>query len=239
MTDELAPDTLSLLKDVSTATITLQLLRRGLRGCSMTGPKPFSGSSERLVGPAYTLRYVPLREDLSTIEVLGHPDNPQRIAIEEVPPGHVLVIDGCGETRCGVLGDILVGRLKVRGVAGVVSDASMRDAAGILPIDLPIYCPGATAPPNIGALSLGDRQTRIGCGGVAVDPGDIIVADGDGAVVIPRGLADEIAVDGTEQERFERFVQEKVMEGRSTHGLYPPNDETRAEYEAWLKVGGK
>lgn len=237
MTASVSAESLAQLKHVSTATITMQLLKRGIRACAMFGPKPFSGPDERLVGPAYTLRLVPMREDISTPAFLGAEDNAQKIAIEDTPEGHVLVISGGGELRAGVLGDILVARLKYRGVAGVVSDASMRDAAGILPQNFPIFCPGAVAPPNIGALTPADIQCRVGCGGVLVDPGDIIVADGDGAVVIPRNLADDVARDGTEQERFERFVQLRVSQGRPTKGLYPPGDDARAEYQQWLKDG--
>ena len=162
-----------------------------------------------------------MRENLSSFEILGAEDNPQRKAIEECPKGAVLGIDGQGETGCGALGDILVARLKHRGVVGVVADCAMRDAAGIAPLGLPIWCSGAAAPPNIGALALGDRQTRIGCGGVAVDPGDVIVADGDGVAVIPSALADEVARDGAEQERFERFVQIKVTKRRVHHRALP------------------
>lgn len=237
MTTSVSDESLKLLKNVSTATVTMQLLKRGIRACSMHGPRPFSGGEERLVGPAYTLRCVPMREDISTTAFLGSDENAQRVAIEEVPAGHVLVIDGCGEQRCGVLGDILVARLKVRGVAGVVSDAGMRDAAGVIPVGLPIYCPGPVAPANITWLTPADKQVRIGCGGVLVDPGDIIVADLDGAVVIPRGLADEVARDGTEQERFERFVQRQVSNGHPTRGLYPPNEESQAAYRQWLEEG--
>jgi len=237
MTASVSAESLALLKHVSTATITMQLLKRGIRACAMFGPKPFSGPDERLVGQAYTLRLVPMREDIATTAFLGSDENAQRKAIEDCPEGHVLVISGGGELRAGVLGDILVARLKARGVAGVVSDASMRDKAGILPVNFPIFCPGAVAPANIGALTPADVQCRIGCGGALVDPGDIVVADGDGAVVIPRNLADEVARDGTEQERFERFVQREVSKGRPTLGLYPPNDDARAEYQQWLKDG--
>jgi len=237
MTGEVSEESLTLLKGVSTATVTMQLLKRGIRACSMVGPRPFSGTEERLVGPAYTLRCAPMREDISTPAFLGADDNAQKIAIEEIPAGHVLVIDGRGETRSGVLGDILVARLKVRGVAGVVSDSGMRDAAGVIPVGLPIYCAGAVAPPNITWLTPADRQVRIGCGGVLVDPGDIIVADGDGAVVIPRDLANDVARDGAEQERFERFVQLRVNKGHPTKGLYPPNEESLAAYREWLDAG--
>ena len=228
---------LELLKGVSTATVTMQLLKRGLRSCAMVGPRRFAGPPERLVGPAYTLRCVPMREDVSTTAFLGSPDNAQKIAIEECPAGHILVIGGGGETRCGLLGDILAARLKVRGVAGAVADTGMRDAPGIRAVGLPVFCQGAAAPANITWLTPADKQVRIGCGGVLVDPGDVIVADDDGAVVIPQGLVAEVAVDGAEQERFELFVQEKVLEGQPTTGLYPPNEKAKEAYRQWLQAG--
>lgn len=237
MTDGKAGATIALLRQVSTATVTMQLLKRGLRAVSMRGPTALTPGQPRLVGPAYTLRYVPMREDLSTVASLGDPDNPSRNAIEECPPGHVLVMDGLGRGDAGVLGDILAARLKVRGVAGAVTDAGVRDAEAIRPIGLPVWSAGPTPPANIGALAWGERQVRIGCGGVAVEPGDMIVADGDGVVVIPAALADEVARDGVEQERFERFVQLRVGEGRPVHGLYPPNEASRAEYEKWVADG--
>lgn len=226
-------DVIEILRGVSTATISLQLLKRGIRACAMVGPKPLTWDGARLVGPAYTLRYVPMREDLSTIESLGAPDNAQKRAIEECPPGHVLVVDGRGRGDTGVLGDILVGRLKARGVAGAVTDSAIRDEAGVAPIGLPVFCAGSAPPANIGGLAWGDLQVRIGCGGVAVEPGDIIVGDRDGVVVLPKALAAEVARDGAEQEAFETWVQARIAEGRAIPGLYPPSPETRAEYERW------
>jgi regulator of RNase E activity RraA len=232
MTDDVVLET---LRGVSTATISMQLLKRGIRACAMVGPKPLAPDGARLVGPAYTLRYVPMREDLSTVDSLGAPDNAQKLAIEECPPGHVLVIDGRGRADTGVLGDILVGRLKARGVAGAVTDSAIRDEAGVTPIGLPVFCAGSAPPPNIGGLAWGDRQVRIGCGGVAVEPGDIVVGDRDGVVVIPKAFAADVARDGAEQEAFEAWVQDQVARGRAIPGLYPPSPETRAEYEAWRK----
>lgn len=228
-------ETVDILRGVSTATISMQLLKRGIRACAMVGPKPLSPNGGRLVGPAYTLRYVPMREDLSTVESLGAADNAQKRAIEECPPGHVLVVDGRGRADTGVLGDILIGRLKARGVAGAVTDSAIRDEAGVVPVGLPIFCAGSAPPANIGGLAWGDLQVRIGCGGVAVEPGDIVVGDLDGVVVIPKALAADVARDGAEQEAFEAWVQARVAEGRAIPGLYPPSPETRAEYEAWRR----
>jgi len=174
------------LRRVTTATIAPQLLKRGLRAVAMHGPMPLiAGPGIRLVEPAFTLRYVPMREDLSTPEKLGRADNAGRRAMEETPPGAVLVIDARGVTSSSVMGDILALRLKVRGVAGVVTDGAVRDAEGLAAINLSCWCAGAAAPASIGGHYAADTGAVIACGGVAVVPGDIIVADGDGAVVIP------------------------------------------------------
>lgn len=226
------------LRGVTTATIALQLLKRGLRAVAMRGPMPLvAGPGIRLVGPAFTLRYVPMREDLSTPEKLGRADNAGRRAMEETPPGAVLVIDARGETGCGVMGDILALRLKMRGVAGIVTDGAVRDAEGLAAIGLPCWCAGAAAPASIGGHYAADMGAVIGCGGVAVVPGDIVVADGDGAVVIPQALAGEVARDGAEQERLERFIHRRIAGGRPLPGNYPPNEETLAAYRAWLAAG--
>ncbi len=226
-----------ILKGVSTATLTMQLLKRGFRNVAMRGPKPIKDFSGRLVGPAYTLRFVPMREDLSTVASLADVTNPARRAVEETPKGHVLVIDARGMADIGVIGDILAARMQARGVAGVVTDGGVRDVDAVADLDFPVWCTDAAAPASIHGHASGDLQTIIGCGEVAVVPGDMVVADNDGAVVIPADLVDEVARDGAEQERLERFVQLKIREGRKVFGTYPPDDKTRAEYEEWVKAG--
>lgn len=234
----LASDTLATLRGVSTASVTLQLLKRGLRNVFIVGAKRLAAGGPRLVGEAYTLRFIPMREDLSRPEVLGDPQYPPRKAIEAVPASQVLVIDCRGDAQAGAAGDILVMRLRKRGVAGLVTDGAMRDAEGVAAIGLPIFCAGAAAPASLNRHFGADVQRPIACGGVAVFPGDVIVGDGDGVVVIPRHLADELARDGAEQERLEEFLQMKVAEGRPITGTYPPNAETRREYEAWKAARG-
>jgi regulator of RNase E activity RraA len=228
---------LEALRKISVATVTMQLLKRGIRNVSMAGVRPLNQPAKPVVGPAYTLRYVPLREDKSAPEVLGRPDYPPRIAIEQTPAGSVLVIDGRGRGDIAVVGDILVERLKFRGVASMVSDGGIRDCAEALKSDLPLYAAGPAAPASIGGHSAADIETPISCGGVAVFPGDVICADGDGVVVVPQALAADVARDGLEQERYERFAKMKIKEGSKVPGVYPPNAETKAEYEKWVKAG--
>lgn len=231
-------DTLEKLRHISVATVTMQLLKRGIRNVSMAGVRPLNSPVMPVVGPAYTLRYVPLREDLSAPEVLGRADYPPRLAIEQAPAGSVLVIDGRGRADIAVVGDILVERLKIRGVAAMVSDGGVRDCTEALKSGLPLYAAGAAAPASIGGHSAADIESPVACGGVAVFPGDVICADADGVVVVPRALAADVARDGVEQERYERFAKMKIKEGRKVPGVYPPSAETKAEYEKWVKKGG-
>ena len=225
------------LEKISVATVTMQLLKRGIRNISMVGVRPLNDPPQKLIGPAYTLRYVPLREDLSTPEALGGADYPPRLAIEQAPEKSVLVIDGRGRADLAVVGDILVERLKIRGVAGVVSDGGVRDCGEALAVGLPLYAAGPAAPASVAGHAAADIETAVGCGGIAVFPGDVIMGDGDGVVVIPKALAADVARDGVEQERYERFAKLKIKEGRKVPGVYPPNDETKAEYAEWLKSG--
>lgn len=225
------------LRSVSTATITMQLLKRGIRGCYLQGVLPLDASLGRMVGPAYTVRYVPLREDKKPLENIGSGENIARRAIEECPEGAVLVSDARREPHCGTLGDILALRLKRRGVAGFVSDGGVRDVESILQVGLPVFCAGPAAPASPAAHVPVDLEVAIACGGAAVYPADVIVGDRDGVVVIPAHLADEVASDGAEQEGIEAFIQKLIGEGRSVIGTYPPTDAIRAEYQAWLAAG--
>lgn len=238
---DITAQTLEALSEVTAATVSMQLLKRGIRRCWIKGPKslhaPGHPASRRLVGEAFTFRFLPLREDLGTLESYAR-EGSIRDAIEALPPGRVVVIDAQGNQDCATLGDILVARIKARGGLGVVSDGPLRDVAAVRALDLPVYCTGATAPPSIAGLVFAGWQEPIGCGGAAVLPGDIIVADEDGAVVIPRTLAPEVAEAGLEQERFEAYVQLRVEEGAAVKGLYPPDEETLRAYEAWKQSSG-
>ncbi|BBK31545.1 regulator of RNase E activity RraA [Stella humosa] len=233
----LPPGVTELLLQASTATITMQLLKRGFRGLAINGVRPMNPAAARFAGPAVTLRYIPGREDICQAPKPTDPDSAQRIAIEGTPAGHVLVIGTEREIRAGTLGDILAWRLKMRGIAAVVSDGAMRDAPVMAGIDLPIFAAANAAPASMTNLHPVEVQVPIGCGGVPVFPGDALVGDLDGVVVIPRHLVEEVARDSAEQERMERFVQREVRRGRAIGGLYPPDDATKAQYRDWLQAG--
>ena len=235
--EPLSPETVKNFLYASTATVSMQMLKRGFRNTAINGVRPLNPKATRLVGPAFTLRYIPGREDLDKPPTPADPPSAQRAAIEETPPGAVLVIGTEGNTRSGTLGDILALRLKVRGVAGVLSDGAMRDTPVIGTFDFPVYCTAAAAPPSMNSLHPVEVQTPVGICGVAVYPGDVIVADEDGAIVVPRHLADEVARDSFEQERLEKFVAIRIAQGHPIPGTYPPNDETKKLYQAWIKAG--
>lgn len=234
MNQAVAPSTLDMLKNVSTATLTSLLYKRGFRNVFIQGARPLK-PGQRLAGPAFTLRYIPSREDLDGIEVFRDPRHPQRVAVEEIPPGAVLVMDCRGDVSVASAGSILATRMQVRGAAGIVTDGGLRDASGIAKLDMPAWCSGPSAPTNLIRHHALDINAPIGCGGVPVYPGDIMVGDDDGVVCIPAHLAEDIARDAVEMERFEEFVLEEVEGGASIIGLYPATaPETRPRYEAWL-----
>lgn len=237
MTTPLSTDTIKNFMYASTATVSMQMLKRGFRNSAINGARPVNPGAARLVGPAFTLRYIPGREDLDQPPKPSDPPSAQREAIEGTPAGHVLVIGTEGNTAAGTLGDILALRLKVRGVAGVLSDGAMRDTPVIGKMEFPVFCTAAAAPPSMTRLHPVETQTPVGICGVPVYPGDIIVADEDGAIVVPRHIADEVARDSFEQERLEKFVAIRVSQGIPISGTYPPNDETKALFEAWIKAG--
>ena len=219
------------LSAVSTATITTVLLSKGLRNIWMRKVRPLQTDWPRVVGPAFTLRFIPAREDLSTAASWASPRS-TRAAIEAMPEGCIAVIDAMGVTDAGVYGDILCGRMKKRGVAAMVTDGVVRDVSGVLATELPVWCQGVAAPPSIAGLTFVNWEEPIGCGGVAVFPNDIIVADDDGAVVIPADLLGAVVEAAPEQERFEAWVMQELTKGTALPGLYPPNAETKARYEA-------
>jgi regulator of RNase E activity RraA len=225
------------LASVSTATITMQLLKRGFRNVAMRGVKPLRLGPARMAGPAFTLRLIPHREDLVTPEALAGKDYPPRVAIDTCPAGAVLVVDARGVADVATAGDILLARLKARGAAGFVSDGGIRDVEEAKAVGLPLFAAGPAAPPSMSFHAAGDLGRPIGCGGVAVVPGDAVVGDADGVVVVPAHLARDVAEAGVEQERLERFIKSRVLKGRPVIGLYPPDAEARAEYEAWVKAG--
>lgn len=222
------------LKTVTTATLTTILLKKGLRNVYLRGALPLQPGTERIVGRAFTLRFVPAREDLATPASWSSPIS-TRAAIEAMPEGAICVVDAMGVTDAGIFGDILCARMKKRGVAALVTDGVVRDLEGVLAADLPVWCSGAAAPPSVAGLTFVNWQEPIGCGGVAVFPDDVIVLDRDGAVLIPAAMVDEIVPLALEQERLEAWIMEEVEAGASLPGLYPPNEENKARYEATRK----
>jgi regulator of RNase E activity RraA len=233
----LTPELRNSLAGVSTATLTTVLLKRGLRNVWMRGSKPLSKGQGRKIGEAFTLRFVPAREDLATPASWSSPIS-TRAAIEAMPEGYMAVVDAMGVTDAGIFGDILAARMARRGVAGLVTDGVMRDLAGVLSTGLPVWCRGVAAPPSVAGLTFINWQEPIGCGGVAVFPGDTVVADDDGAVVIPAALLDSIVAEAVEQERMEGWIMQEIGRGEQLPGLYPMNAETRARYEAFKANGG-
>jgi regulator of RNase E activity RraA len=218
------------LGGVSTATLTTILLKKGLRNIWIRGARPLQPGQPRVVGPAFTLRFVPAREDLATPEAWASPRS-TRAAIEDMPAGAVAVVDAGGITDAGIFGDILCARIHKRGVKALVTDGVVRDVAGVLDTGLRVWCRGYAAPPSVAGLTFVNWQEPIGCGGVAVFPDDVIVTDDDGAVVIPKALLADVVSAAPEQERFENWVMGEVRKGLPLPGLYPPNAETKARYE--------
>ena len=223
------------LSAVSSGTITTVLLKKGLRNVWLRGTRPLAPGQARVVGRAFTLRFVPAREDLATPASWGSPIS-TRAAIESMPPGCVAVGGAMGVTDARIFGDILCARMVKRGVAGLVTDGVVRDVSGVLATGLPVWCQGTAAPPSVAGLTFVGWQEAIDCGGVAVFPNDVIVVDQDGAVLIPAALVEDVVGAANEQERLENWIMGQVEQGASLPGLYPPNEENRARYEAWAKA---
>ncbi len=227
----LSPEAVATLKKITTATITTILLKKGLRNVWLRGSRPLRPGQERLVGPAFTLRFVPAREDLATPESWSKPIS-TRTAIEAMPAGCIAVVDAMGITDAGIFGDILCARMAKRGVTALVTDGAVRDLEGVLGTGLPVWCDGASAPPSVAGLTFVNWGEPIGCGGVAVFPDDVIVADQDGAVLIPQAFLELILTEGPEQEAMEGWIVNEVNNGAALPGLYPMNAETKARYAA-------
>jgi regulator of RNase E activity RraA len=237
MTSTLTDDAMRALRTTSTATLTTLLFKHGLRNTFLQGVRLLGSGGAQMVGPAYTLRYIPAREDINPISVFLDRKHPQRVAVEQCPPGGVLVIDSRKDPRAASAGGILVARLMARGVAGVVTDGGFRDSPEIAKYTMPAYHNRPSAPTNLTLHQALDINVPIGCGDVAVFPGDVVVGDAEGVIVIPAHLADEVALEAVEMTAFEDFVTEKVHEGRSILGLYPPTDEqSRTDFAAWRQL---
>lgn len=236
----MTPDTRALLMKVSTATLCTALFKRGLRNQFIQGVQPLNPRLPNMVGEAFTLRYMPAREDRNPIGVFQNRDHPQRVAVEQCPVGAVLVIDSRKDARAASAGGILVARLMQRGVAGVVTDGGFRDSPDIAQYSMPAYHARPSAPTNLTLHEAIEINGPIGCGDAPVFPGDVVVGDAEGVIVIPAHLADEVAAEAAEMTVFEDFVQEQVLAGRSIIGLYPPTDEqARNDFAAWRAGNGR
>lgn len=227
------------LKAVSIATLTTVLLKRGLRNVFIRGVHKINPQAPRLVGPAFTLRYIPEREDIDHLSVFADRTHPQRRAIEECPAGCVLVIDSRKDSSAASAGGILITRLFKRGAAGVVTDGGFRDTPDIAALPFAAHHAAPSAPTNLTRHHALDVNQPIGCGDVPVYPGDIVVGDNEGVVVIPAAMAEEVANEAFEQTVFEDFVEERVQAGQSIFGLYPPGEEATAEFSAWRQQKGR
>jgi len=233
----LSPETLERLRRISTPTLSTQLLKLGFRSRFLHGLVPLSPEA-RMAGEAVTVRFVPAREDLATLEALGDPAYPQRRAIEHIRPGQVLVMDCRRVVDAAAAGDILVARLQARGAAGLVADGGVRDFLPVKASGFPVYVAGPSAPAHVLRHLAVDVDVPIGCAEVLVMPGDVMVGDGEGAICVPRALAEAVATAGLDQERLEAFLLEKVKAGAPLPGVYPPNAATLAEYEARRRPRG-
>ena len=237
---QMNPETRARLAGVSTATLCTAMFKRGLRNQFIQDVRPLNATLPNMVGPAFTLRYIPAREDLNTIKVFEDRAHPQRVAVETCPEGAVLVMDSRKDARAASAGSILVTRLMKRGVAGVVTDGGFRDSPEIAELGFAAYHQRPSAPTNLTLHQALDINAPIGCGDVAVWPGDVVVGDAEGVVIIPAGIADEIAEEAVEMTAFEDFVTERVMAGQSILGLYPPTDEAnKTAFAAWRKEKGR
>lgn len=240
MTDQPNPETIEKLRDVSVATLATALYKRGLRNQVIQDVRPLAQTGKNMVGPAFTLRYIPAREDRNTLEVFRNPKHPQRHAIETCPAGHVLVMDSRKDARAASAGDILITRLMARGGEGVVTDGGFRDSMRIAELDMRAYHSRPSSPTNLTLHEAIEINGPIGCGDVAVFPGDIVVGDDDSVIVIPAHLADEIAAEAVAMTAYEDFVVEQVRGGATITGLYPATDPKNLEkFETWRKENGR
>jgi regulator of RNase E activity RraA len=231
----LPTDVVVALRLVSTATLTTQLMARGLRNTFLVGLRPLNPGHARMIGTAFTLRYIPAREDIDVLSVFQDPEHPQRKAVETVGPGQVLVMDCRGRGRAASIGGILATRLLRRGAAGIVTDGAVRDSSTFATLALPAYSAGVSATTNLVQHHAVDLQVPIGCAEVPVYPGDVMVGDSEGVVCVPRELAGEVARDAVAQEHLEEFVEAQIDAGAALPGVYPPNAETRVRYAAWAE----
>jgi regulator of RNase E activity RraA len=240
--EPLPPGVLDTLKHVSSGSLTTQLFKRGLRQCFLVGLKPMNATMARFVGEAFTMRLIPAREDIDTYSTLTphpNPDNLQWEAVDQIKAGQVLVIDARNEIRAGTCGSILIAHMMVKGCAAIVTDGALRDGIEISQMHFPAYARQVTGTSRLSYHRVADLQVPVSCADVAVYPGDILVGDGNGVTVIPRHLAQEVARDSAQQDRFENYLSLRILAGDRLYGTYPPNAQARADFEAWERAGAK
>lgn len=237
MLEDMPAEVRATLARTTTATIATQLFKHGFKNTFIQGVRCLTPGARTVIGPAFTLRYIPSREDISGPEEYRDQSHPQRRAVEECPAGFVIVMDCRRDASSATAGDILLTRMQVRGVAGVVTDGGVRDTASLAGLSIPVFGVCPSAPASFHLHTAIDLNVPIACGGVAVYPGDVMVGDADGVVVIPRHLAAEVAEAAAEQERMEQFILEEVRTGKATFGLYPPDEDTLSRYAAWKGQG--
>ncbi|WIW50443.1 ribonuclease activity regulator RraA (plasmid) [Bradyrhizobium sp. 62B] len=225
----ISKEALLTLEKTAVATVSTVLRQKGFTRVSLRGPRALVEGQKRIAGPAYTMRFVPAREDITTTMAVTGPTSP-RAVMEKIPAGAVVVVDAMGLRSAGVFGDIICARMQTRGIAGLVTDGAIRDLVGMKKLNWPIWADGTTAPPSPSEFFCADTQVAVACGGVTIFPGDIVVADDDGAVVVPAAIAEAVAVEAFEKDRFEEWVYDQVKAGALLDGLYPPNDATKERY---------
>lgn len=238
--NQITPELLARLKNVSSGSLTTELFKKGLRQCFLVGLAPMNPQAVRFAGEAFTLRMIPAREDIDTIETLTPYPNPMNLqweAVERIPPGHVLVIDSRNDPRAASAGTMLPTRLKVRGAAAIVTDGSFRDGQELAALDFPAYARQVTASTRLSFHHVADLNVPVSCADVAVYPGDIIVGDGDGVTVIPRHLAAEMADLCEKRDALEKYLSYRIGAGEDLYGVYPPTPAVRADFEAWAEAG--
>jgi regulator of RNase E activity RraA len=229
MMTTISNETLRTLEKTAVATVSTVLRQKGFNRVTLRGPKALTEGQKRIAGPAYTMRFVPAREDITTAMAVTGPTSP-RAVMEKIPAGAVVVVDAMGLRSAGVFGDIICARMQMRGAAGLIADGAIRDLVGMKKLDWPIWADGTTAPPSPSEFFCADFQVAIACSGVTIFPGDIVVADDDGAVVIPAAMAEAVATEAYEKDCFEEWVYDQVKKGALLDGLYPPNEATKERY---------
>jgi regulator of RNase E activity RraA len=235
--DTLPAEVFDKLRRVSTSTLATQLYKRGFRQPSLVGVRPLSQVVDGFAGEAFTMRFIPAREDVNTLDPYRSGNTLQWESIENVPPGHVIVVDSRGDASAASGGDMLMTRAMVRGAAGFVTDGALRDGHVLATLPFATYASSVTITTRAAFHHVADLQVPIGCAGVAIYPGDVLVGDRDGVVVVPRALAAELAGPALEQEQLEAYLHTRLKAGEALWGVYPPSEQTLAEYRAAAAAG--